>query len=311
MFFQNFLTAAQQVVILYLIAAVGFGADRLKIYTEKTARACNDLLFYIITPCVIIKAFMTTEFTAESAKGFFMAALCCAMTFAVAILISVPFFRDKTNEDNAVYKYASIYGNMGYMALPLANAVLGAEGVFYCSAGIITFQLFCFTHGVWLMRKKEENEKLQIRRMLLNPGVIGVTLGLPFFLLQLKAPEILTSPISFIGSMNTPLAMLMFGTYMSNADIRHIFSNKQQYLAALLKDVAVPVIMFGILRLTGLVSGALLTSCIIQSSAPSANNTVMFAAKYGRDTAVASKTVTFVSFVSILTMPAMIALCSI
>ena len=52
----------------------------------------------------------------------------------------------------------------------------------------------------------------------------------------------------------------------------------------------------------------LLTSCIISASAPTANNTVMFAAKYGRDTGLASKAVAVITFLSILTMPLMIAL---
>ena len=40
-------------------------------------------------------------------------------------------------------------------------------------------------------------------------------------------------------------------------------------------------------------------------------NTVIFAAKYGRDTGIAAKTVSFVSFASVLTMPVMIALTQI
>mgnify|MGYP000092614844 len=65
--------------------------------------------------------------------------------------------------------------------------------------------------------------------------------------------------------------------------------------------------MLLIFRLCG-VTGALLTSCIISASAPTANNTVMFAAKYGRDTGLSSKVVAVITFLSILTMPLMIAL---
>lgn len=309
LFFQNCLIAAQQVVILYLIVAVGFIADKKGVFTEKTARAANDLLFYIITPCVIINSFLTTEFTPETSKGFLLAALGGAVTHILGIILSIPFFRNLENRNNVVFKFACIYGNMGYMALPLAEAVLGSEGVFYCSAGIIVFQVFTFTHGVWQMnRGGEGNEKFNPKKLFFNPGVIAVCIGLPFFLLKVKMPEIVMSPISFIGSMNTPLAMLMLGTYMSNAGLKTIFKNKEQYLVALVKIIAVPVAFYFIMKTTGLLTGALFTSTMIQASAPSANNTVMFAAKYGRDTGVASKTVAFVSFASILTMPVMIAL---
>ena len=224
-------------------------------------------------------------------------------------MLSLPFFRDTKKRTNAIFKFACVYGNMGYMALPLAQAMLGSEGVFYCSAGVIMFQVFCFTHGVWVMNRGNEGEtKFTPKKLILNPGVIAVLIGLPLFLLKVSVPEVLAKPVSFIGSMNTPLAMLMLGTYMSNAGLKTIFKNKEQYLTAAIKIIAVPLVMLGLLKLTGIVSGTLLTACIIQASAPSANNTVMFSAKYGRDTGVASKTVAFISFASVLTMPVMIAL---
>ncbi len=309
LFLQNCLIAVKQVVILYIIVAAGFVCDKAGVFTEKTARACNNLLFYLITPCVIINSFMTTEFTAETAGGLALAAGCAALTHTVGILLSLPLFNNKKDPADPIFKFACVYGNMGYMALPLAQAVLGAEGVFYCSAGIMVFQVFCFTHGAWVMNRGNAGEtKFNPARLVLNPGVIAVCIGLPLFLLKVKVPEVLSKPVSFIGSMNTPLAMLMLGTYMSNAGLKTIFKNKEQYLVAAVKIVAVPLAVFGVLRLTGLVTGTLFTSAIIQASAPSANNTVMFSAKYGRDTGMASKTVAFISFVSVLTMPVMIAL---
>ena len=309
LFLQNCAIAAKQVVILYIIVAAGYVCDKTGVFTEKTARASNNLLFYLITPCVIDNSFITTEFTAATAKGLAMAGAGAALTHLTGIALSAPFFRDVKKRTNAIFKFASVYGNMGYMALPLANAVLGSEGVFYCSAGVIMFQVFCFTHGAWVMNRGNEGEtKFKAKNLIVNPGVIAVLIGLPLFLLRVNVPEILSKPVSFIGSKNTPLAMLMLVTYMSNAGLKTIFKNKEQYLAAAIKIIAVPLVMLGVLKLTGLVTGTLFTAAIIQASAPSANNTVMFAAKYGKDTGVAAKTVSFVSFASVLTMPVMIAL---
>ena len=86
-----------------------------------------------------------------------------------------------------------------------------------------------------------------------------------------------------------------------------MFKEKNIYLVMVLKLVVLPLIMLCIFRLCG-VGGAILTACLISASVPSANNTVMFSAKYGKDTGVASKVVAFCSVVSVLTMPIMIAL---
>ena len=63
MFLDNFLIAAEQVAILYILVAVGFIADRTKLFTEKAARLCTDLMFYIITPAKIVQSFISMEFS--------------------------------------------------------------------------------------------------------------------------------------------------------------------------------------------------------------------------------------------------------
>lgn len=307
--FQNILSAAQQVLILYIIVAVGFFADRLSVFTEKTARASNDLLFYVITPCVIVNSFLNTQFTKESGTGFFIALACSFCAHFLGMLYGTPLF-NKTEKENApIYKFACVYGNLGYMALPIANSVLGAEGVFLCSGGVIALNTLAFTHGVWLMNKGEK-VKFKLSSLILNPGVISVIVGLPLFLLSVKLPEVISAPIKYISDLNTPLAMIIFGTYLSKTDLKTIFKIKQQYIIAAIRLVAVPVTILIAATLLKL-PPVLKVACIISASAPCANNTVMFSAKYGKDTALASKIVALNSFISVITMPIMIAIARI
>lgn len=306
-FLSNVWIATRQVLILYVMVAVGFLCDKTGLFTEKTARLTNNLLFYVITTAVIVKSFATTPFTPETAKQLLLASLCAVGTHVLGILLTLPLYR-KGRPHDVIYKYACIYGNFGYMALPLAQALLGDEGVLYCSMGVLVFQVFCFTHGIHLMDKKDEKTKFSIKKILLNPGVIGILLGLPFFVTGLKMPEFLLEPVSGIASMNTPLAMILLGTYMSNCGMKGLLSDKNNYFVTLIKNIVVPLIMLVILKTTGIVTGTLLVSTLIQASAPVANNTVMFSAQYGHDTGVATKTVTFSTFASVLTMPCIIAL---
>lgn len=307
MFLQNVQTAAMQVAILYIIVAVGFICDRVGLYTEKAARLTNDLLFYIVTPAIIVQSFTSIEYTPESLRNLLLAFLGGAALHVVAILISLPFFRKGDKRTANVYKFACVYGNVGYMALPLAAAVLGDEGVFFCSGVLIPFNIFAFTHGVHLMTgAASEKTKFNAKSLLLNPGVISVLIGMPLFLLHVTLPRILAEPVSYIASLNTPLAMLMFGTYLSKTDLRKMFFRKETYFVAFLKLIVLPAVMLGGLKLLG-VPTVLCTALLISASAPTANNTVMFATKYGNDTAAASQTIAVVSFLSVLTMPLFIA----
>ena len=198
---------------------------------------------------------------------------------------------------------------MGAREEVCAQAVLGETGVFYCSGAVIVFNMLCFTHGIWLMNKGND-VKFNIRSLVLNPGVISVLIGLPLFLFSVELPVVVRQPVEMISAMNTPLAMLIFGTYLANTDLKTMFKIKEQYVIMLIRLIAVPLVVFGFCRLMKF-PGLLTTACIISASAPSAANTVMFSAKYGKDTALASKIVALVSFVSIVTLPMMIAISKI
>lgn len=303
LFFENMKSAGTQVVVLYVMVAVGFVCDKVKIFSEETAKKVVDLLLYIITPSLLINSFINMERTQDNIKKFFLSLGLMFLIHIIAIALFAPFFRKKDMQD-PVFKFGSIYGNTGYMALPLAQAVLGDIGVFYCANGVAAYNVMTFTHGVRLM--KSGNEKLKLKSLILNPGVIAILIGLPIFLLNIPMPYVIAKPVELIGSLNSPVAMLIFGTYLSRTNLLNMFKIKKIYLVALLKLIVMPLACMGVFALCG-IRGTLLTACAITSSVPSGNNTFMFASKYGKDAAVASQMVALVSFMSVITMPVMIA----
>lgn len=305
MFLDNLITAATNVGVLYIIVTVGYICDKLKVYTEETARKTVNFLLYFVASCTLINSFIKIEATPDTVGKFFTAFGLSAATHLIAILINILTFRNKQDEKNAVYKFASIYGNVAFMALPLAQAVLGEEGVLYCAGGAVVFNLFTFTHGVKLMGKP--GTKLSLKKLLINPGVIATVIGLPIFLTGIEIPYLMARPIEMLADLNTPVAMLVFGTYLSRTDLKTMLTDKKIYAVAIMKLIVLPLICMGTYYVFGL-RGILLTAVIITASVPSANNTFMFSSVYGRDAATASKTVALVSFISIITIPVMIAI---
>ena len=121
------MTAATQVAILYIIVLVGFICSKVGIYTPETAKKTTDLLFYVITVSVILKSFNEMNFSKENARSFIIALICNFITMFIAILIASLVFRKKKDELEPIFKYASIYGNAAYMAVPLKQAILGSK----------------------------------------------------------------------------------------------------------------------------------------------------------------------------------------
>ncbi len=305
LFLSNLITAATNVAVLYIMVAVGYVSDKVGIFTEETAKKVVTFLLYVVATCTLINSFIKIDATPDTVGKFFTAFGLAVATHLIAIFINIFTFRNKQDDKNPVYKFASIYGNVAFMALPLAQAVLGDEGVLYCAGGAVVFNLLTFTHGVKLMSR--QGEKLSIKKVLINPGVIAVVVGLPIFLSGIEVPYLISQPIESLAALNSPVAMLVFGTYLSRTDLKSMLLDKKIYLTAVMKLLVLPLICIGVYYLCGL-RGAVLTAAIITASVPSANNTFMFSSIYGRDAATASKTVALVSFISILTMPVMIAI---
>jgi predicted permease len=284
---------------------VGFFADKTGLYTEKASKLNTNLLFYIVTPMVIVNSFLSIDNSPENLRNFGIAALGGVLIHIIGMVLILPLFRKTEKSKAGLYRYACMYGNCGYMALPLANAVLGAQGAFYCSAIIMVFNIFSFTHGIYIMGAQKGG--FNFKKLLINPGTIGVTLGLPLYLLGVELPTVIATPVSSLASLNTPLAMLIFGTYIAHTDLKTMFTDKKIYLVALVKLIAIPLIMIAGFKILD-IPQTLAMAITVSASAPCANNTVILAGKYGLDTGVASKTVALVSFFSIITMPVMIAL---
>ncbi len=296
-------SATTQVVILYLLVLVGFVLDKAKLFSSSTAGHLIDMLLYVVTPCVLVNSFLEMEPTESHIKSFFLSFGLMFLTHIIAIVLSLPFFR-RQDSWNPIFKYASIYGNVGFMALPLAQAILGPEGVFYCANGYIVFNVITFIHGIKLMAGKHYH--MNWRKLVFNPGVISVLIGLPLFLFNINLPTVVAKPIEYLGNLNAPLGMLIFGTYLAHTDLKTIFREKRIYLVALLKLIVLPAVCIGLYRLIG-VRGTLLIACCITACVPSGNNTFMFASKFHKDVGVGSKTVALVSAFSMVTMPLMIA----
>lgn len=306
LFLENLISASTQVGMLYVMVAAGFICDKTGLFSEETAKKVVRLLLYFITPCTLVNAFSNIENTPENVKKFAVSFLIATATHVIAILVNAPFYRNKDSETGCIYKFASIYGNVSFMALPLAQAILGDEGTFYCANGVLVFNVVNFAHGAILMGRGDE-KKINLKNLLMNPGVVSFVIGLPIFLLGIKLPYIVSEPLRMMAGLNSPIAMLIFGTYLAHTDLKSMFTDKNIYRTAFMKLLVVPLLCLSIYYLCG-VTGVLLTASIITASAPSANNTFMLATRYERDTSVASKTVALVSFISVLTIPVMIAL---
>lgn len=308
MFLENLKTIGMQVLILYLIAGIGFATDKIGVFRQADGKRLIDLLFNVILPIAIIHTFMTMEYSAEHVRGILTAFICAFATHIFGALISFLTFRRRSLKERGIYHYAMVLSNAAFLALPLAKSVIGNEGIFYCSVYVAVFNIVAFTLGIYEMSGHEA--KINFKKLIFNPGSISVIIGLPLFLLQPDIPYFIDYPLEAVGNCNSPLAMIVFGTFLANSSFKNMFSKKEIYFVSFTRLVFIPLCMLGIFYLCG-VRGALLVAMTISASAPTATNTAMYAAKYGNDASLGSELAAQSSVLSIATMPAVVALASV
>ena len=153
-------------------------------------------------------------------------------------------------------------------------------------------------------------QNLSPRKLILNPGVLSLAIGLMLFLARITLPTVLASPMGHLAALNTPLPMLIIGFYLADTDLKAALRDWRSYAAIGLRLLVVPLTALGILYLCG-VRGTLLVSMIIAASAPVAASTTMFATKYDCDTGLSVNLVSLSTLLSLITMPLIVALAQV
>jgi predicted permease len=145
--------------------------------------------------------------------------------------------------------------------------------------------------------------------MIVNPGTVGLAIGLPLFFASISLPAILKTPISLLAGLNTPLAMLVIGFYLAGADFRRVVRMPSAYLAAAVRLIVYPLAMVALLfPLRTHFPREMMLALVTAASAPVAAMVSMFASKFERDVDLSVGLVSGTTLLSIITMPPVIAL---
>ena len=300
----SFSDVGQQVLVLFILIGVGALLTKCGFITGQGASAMTDVVLYAVTPCVIVNAFQR-EYRPELLGGLLITLLCAFSVMLASVLLAELIYRKTAISRAVVLKFSLVFSNCGFMALPLQEAVLGQDGVFYGAAYIAVFNIFMWTYGLITMSRKTELRSAL--KAVVNPGIIGTAIGLLLFVFSVELPTVILSPIKLLAALNTPVPMLVIGYHLMHADLRRVLRDKGAYFAMAMRLILIPLAALSILYLAG-AEGVVAVAVIIAVSAPVAAFTTMMSAKYGRDTALSAGIVSASALFSLITMPLIVGL---
>ena len=304
----NFLIVAQQVAILFVLMGFGAAMRKAGFFKENAIDGIVNVLILVVTPCLIVDVFQR-PFDPSMLKGLGLACAVAALVHVALIAIAAAVVRHRNEDVRRPLLLAAVFSNAGFMGIPLEQALLGDEGVFYGIVYVVVFNLFIWSWGLRTMCGSREQGAGNSLKMWVNPGTVGIAMGLPLFLCSAKLPAVIGVPVHHMANLNTPLAMIVIGYALAGAEFGKVLRTGSVYVATAVRLVASPLLAMAMLYpFRNMLDRNMMLAMTVAASAPVAAMVSMFAAKYRRDMDVSVSVVSGTTLLSILTMPVVIAL---
>ena len=148
----NISSIFQQMLILFLTIGVGYLAVKLKLVDAAFSKGLSRILVNFTTPAMILNSVLASEKVLPNRQVLLLTLLAIG-SFAALILIALPLPKllGVPNKQRNVYRFLTVFNNVGFMGFPVAEAIFGMDAVFFVAIFQIPFNLLCFTYGTWLI----------------------------------------------------------------------------------------------------------------------------------------------------------------
>ncbi|MCC5912702.1 MAG: AEC family transporter [Clostridiaceae bacterium] len=292
----------ESVISLFIIILVGVYGSKKKIITAKMNKGLVDLLIQIALPFMILSSFIYTyDDTIKSnvVKTFYYSIVAYIVMISVSHLLLLPIKNDK----KTILHFANVFVNTGYVGFPILNSIYGAEGVVYGSIFNMFFVILVWTYGLILFKGDFNKKKLkeELKKILSNPSIIAVCIGIIIMIFNIQLPDALLSSIGAIGSITGPLSMIIIGVILSNVKIKKYLRDWTIYYGVATKLIIIPAIMYLISLLVGAPSKAINT-VIIMSAMPASAMTSILAESFNKEKEYAAVIVSVTTLLSLITV---------
>lgn len=244
------------------------------------------------------------------------------VAYSVLIVMAyiVPTIVRAPEASKGLYKFMTLFGNVGYVGFPMLIAVLGQDSLFLGALFNIPYNLLLYTIGIFFVvsdQNKDQKMKLTFKQFM-NPGIIMTAIGLVIFFVGgekgiasvgigplTKATEMFLDVAQILGDVTTPLAMIVVGGSLYGIKIEKIYKNYRVIGFSLIRMTVFPLIVGIILGFIGL-SPMVTGMAIVLVGMPIATNTVIITTQYGGNALEASEAVFISTFLMVFTAPALV-----
>lgn len=292
----------QQMIVLFLLMAVGFWCYKKAIITDEVSKKLSAIVVNIANPAMILTGCMGEEKIRGS--ELLLTAVIMVCIYAVLLILAqlLPGILKVEKRSRGTYRAMTVFSNIGFMGFPVIAALYGNGALLYASLFMIPYNVLIYTYGVAAMSvEKREKDGSSLKRIL-NAGVIACLLTVVIYLTGLPVPDFIKSTVTYLSNLTAPLSMMVIGASLATIDLKKLFMDGKLLLFSGIKLIVIPVL--GMLLIRQFVESEIICGvCMVMLATPVGSMTAMLAQQYDGDYEMASRGVALTTVLSVATMP--------
>ena len=294
--------------VIAVVVLTGLFLGRTGLLGDQAQRVIAGIVFYLATPTLLFTMIATTDLSFIFSTQL-IATGGSAVVCAILLFVLTRWARKRSTGEAMFSAWAVSYVNIGNLGIPIALYVLG--DIAYV-APVLLFQLLLLAPiGMAVLDTvrmgQVEHWWSPIFPVLRNPIVIGAVAGIVVSGMGVTVPPVLFDPLSMMGDMSVPGALLAFGLSFSNGwKLPARGTRRQLTLITTTKLILQPVLAWVIGGPLLGWEGTDLLAIVVTSTLPTAQNVYIYSMRYRQSETLVRDSV-FIT--TILSIPA-ILLCA-
>ena len=234
---EQFTVVLDQLIGFAIMLVIGYICVRCKVYGEKALEGICQLILKVGIPLMVFSNATAGATRADLFESGIilvfqavMYVLLISSTWLIAKVMRLPVDRGH------IFQAAFIFGNVGFIGLPLLIALFPERGALFYSLMALLDQFLMWTYGVWLTRSEQTRRErpaaslAQQLRGLLSPGLVSVIVSLLVILIGIPIPEDINTPLHTVGSISTPLSLMYIGGLFALRDWKTTLKQPEVYV---------------------------------------------------------------------------------
>lgn len=324
----NLSTAVSQMIVLSIVVILGLVLARKNYIDDHVTQKLTKILINVTLPCMIVASVSGSDFqpdTHQLTLTIILAFMSSMISIAAGALFGFCIHAPK--KEWAVYTFMSLCNALGFIGIPVVAALFGNEAVLFASIYVLIQSIFLYSFGFILLRMCSDsspflstnplgiqNRKIPLINFLfslikaipwksaINPAMAASLIAVGLFFGEIKLPCIVNETLTFIGSITSPVAMLVIGSFMATFKLKEILSSWQILVYILYRKALIPLLVF--FALQPLIQDSFsLGIMIIMFSMPVGSMTPLFCAENGLNESLSAKAVILSTIASFAFIP--------